>query len=229
MNLGKGNTTFACGAESLNGLEQFVVEPISMCHGRVATVITSATVLEFPRKTFAWAFLAVVVGEWVGLEETKKRKELANSVLQGRTGQTQPTLSLKSEDGACSVAGAVFDAMRFIEHNPMPINAMQEALLLDDSVLAPESTLLLAITGLEQVVCRKYNIVLLHRSEVGTARASVVDVYRQRAVGILFNLILPLDDGDCRCDNKRTCLACNTRRVCCEQRNRLYRLAHAYC
>jgi hypothetical protein len=55
----------------------------------MAAMIARPVVLERPLNMLATALTAIVVSEGVCLEKTQKRKQLANSVLQGSSRETK--------------------------------------------------------------------------------------------------------------------------------------------
>lgn len=108
----EGNTAIVDIAVGLNRLENFIIPPADVAHGRMVAGIAGALVGETPSNLLARTFGAIVVGKWVGLHETDQRVQLTNAVLQRGTSERPLEVALHIEHGSCSVGGSVFDVVR---------------------------------------------------------------------------------------------------------------------
>lgn len=83
----------------------------------------------------------------------------------------------------------------------MELDRVQDTVFLEDSSLAPETAVLLPPIRLENIVSRENDMIFGDFGSIGQARRSVMETDGQATSRVLFNLRLPLHDGDGGCNN----------------------------
>jgi hypothetical protein len=84
-------------AKFLNGVQELLVEDRDMLHTAMVAVFATILFVHIPIESRAWTLLAKVAGERTDVEETDKREELADAVLQWGSRQAPFVICLESK------------------------------------------------------------------------------------------------------------------------------------
>eukprot|EP00962_Isochrysis_galbana_P051164 scaffold22513_cov107-Isochrysis_galbana.AAC.4 len=123
----------ACAANAdvaviFDRVDNVAIEERVVLERRVAAVVARAVLgIELVLTAFAVAASRLAEVEGVGVEpqELDERVELADAVLQGRTGKAPAHVRVQPKDGLRGRAAPVLDGMRLVQDHAVPVDAVQ--------------------------------------------------------------------------------------------------------